>query len=201
MNFLAHIFLSGDNELLTIGNFVADGIRGKNYKTYPQEMQAGILLHRFIDTFTDAHPVFRQSTKRLHEPYGHYSGVIVDIFYDHFLAKNWKRYSTVELSIYVENFYNSLNKHLELLPPKFQHLTPVMIRGNWLLGYATIKGIQSVLNGMNRRTKYMSKMDKATAELKEHYDKFESEFLTFFDDLIRVSSDKRLQLEIEHNIA
>ena len=87
MNYLAHIHLSGDDELVTIGNFIADGIKGKNYKKFPKAIQTGILLHRKIDSFTDTHPIVRTSTSRLHENYGHYSGVIVDILYDHFLAK------------------------------------------------------------------------------------------------------------------
>ena len=93
MNYLAHIYLSGGKKHTTIGNFIADGIRGNKYKTYPAEVQIGIQLHREIDTFTDAHPIFRKSTKRLHKGYSHYSGVIVDIFYDHFLARPY-RYSS-----------------------------------------------------------------------------------------------------------
>ena len=93
MNFLAHIYLSGNNDLVTIGNFIADGIRGKKYLEFPIDIQTGILLHRQIDTFTDAHKTVRESTKRLHKNYSHYSGVIVDILYDHFLAKNWASYS------------------------------------------------------------------------------------------------------------
>jgi acyl carrier protein phosphodiesterase len=93
MNFLAHIYLSGDNDLLKIGNFMADSIRGHHYEDYPTEIRKGILLHRAIDSFTDMHPIYRQSKHRLHEKYGHYSGVIMDIFYDHFLAKNWNKYS------------------------------------------------------------------------------------------------------------
>jgi acyl carrier protein phosphodiesterase len=92
MNFLAHIYLSGDNDLLKIGNFMADSIRGNQYLQYPDEIKKGILLHRFIDTFTDAHLIYRKSKHRLHEKYGHYSGVIMDIVYDHFLAKNWNHY-------------------------------------------------------------------------------------------------------------
>ena len=84
MNFLAHIYLSGDNDLIKIGNFMADGIRGRQYEKYPLEIQKGIILHRAIDTFTDAHPIFRQSTKRLHQNYHHYAGVIVDVFYELF---------------------------------------------------------------------------------------------------------------------
>ncbi len=99
MNFLAHIYLSGNDTDLIIGNFIADGIKGKKYKKFSPGIQKGILLHREIDTFTDAHPIVRQSTKRLHKNYGHYSGIIVDILYDHFLAKNWSRYSDVPLEI------------------------------------------------------------------------------------------------------
>ncbi|MEY8849277.1 ACP phosphodiesterase [Psychroserpens sp. XS_ASV72] len=194
MNFLAHIYLSGDNELVTIGNFVADAIRGKSYKKLSPEFQVGILLHRHIDTFTDAHPIVRQSTKRLHKNYGHYSGVIVDILYDHFLAKNWNQYSNEPLDRYVENFYHSLKNHFDLLPLRFQRLLPFMIADNWLFSYAEIDGIQRVLNGMNKRTKYKSGMDSATNELKEFYNEFENEFTTFFEVLQEASHEKLNQL-------
>lgn len=194
MNFLAHIYLSGDNDQIKIGNFVADGIRGRKYHLYPLEMQVGILLHREIDTFTDAHAVFRKSTKLLHKNYGHYSGVIVDIFYDHFLAKNWHLYSDKDLKSYVHEFYESLNHHMALLPTKFQSLTPVMIEGNWLLSYASIDGIQLVLNGMNRRTKHKSHMNEATKELLQYYNIFEDHFTIFFKDLMQFSEDKKQQL-------
>lgn len=199
MNFLAHIYLSGDNELITIGNFVADGVRGNKYKLYPTEIQIGIQLHRQIDTFTDAHPVFRQCTKRLHKGYGHYSGVIVDIFYDHFLAKNWESYSDVPLEKYIANFYNSLSENIDLLPPRFKKLTPIMIEGNWLLSYATVEGIQLVLNGMNRRTKGRSQMNESTKELKEHYEAFEEDFTVFFNDLKAFSEAKLLDIESQYN--
>ena len=90
MNFLAHIYLSGDDPELKIGNFIADAVKGKKYTTYPQKIQEGIILHRKIDSFTDAHPIVKKSASRLFSKYGHYNSVIVDILYDHFLAKNWK---------------------------------------------------------------------------------------------------------------
>lgn len=195
MNFLAHIYLSGNNKLITIGNFVADGIRGKNYRTYPKEMQIGILLHREIDTFTDAHHIFRQSTKRLHQNYGHYSGVIVDIFYDHFLAKNWESYSHVPLAKFVDDFYQTLNANFDMLPERFKRLTPIMIKGNWLFNYATIDGIQSVLNGMNNRTNGKSKMNKATTELRVFYSEFEREFIAFFEELRTHSNSKLIEIK------
>jgi acyl carrier protein phosphodiesterase len=200
MNFLAHIYLSGDNELITIGNFVADGVRGNKYKLYPDKIQIGIKLHREIDTFTDAHPIFRKCTKRLHKGYGHYSGVIVDIFFDHFLAKNWKDYSKVPLEDYIDKFYKSLDRNFDSLPPRFKHLTPIMIEGNWLLSYATIDGIQQVLNGMNRRTKNVSHMNEATKELKEYYELFENDFTVFFAELIEFSNIKRLEIENQFKI-
>jgi len=200
MNFLAHIYLSGDNELVTIGNFIADGIRGKKYKLYADEIQIGIQLHRAIDSFTDAHPIFRRSTKRLHKNYGHYSGVIVDIFYDHFLAKNWKKYSDIPLADYVDVFYESLKKHIDILPERYKHMTPIMIEGNWLLSYASIQGIQSVLNGMNRRTKGISKMNEATKELRAFYIDFEEDFTTFFEELILFSNNKRLEIKQLYNL-
>ncbi|MFD1061669.1 ACP phosphodiesterase [Winogradskyella litorisediminis] len=200
MNFLAHIYLSGNNKLLTIGNFAADGIRGKIFTKYPKAMQAGIVLHRYIDTYTDAHPIFRQSTKRLHKPYGHYSGVIVDIFYDHFLAKNWSEYSNKPLNEYIQGFYVSLNENFEVLPPRFKKLTPFMIEDNWLLSYATVEGIQKVLNGMNNRTKGLSKMNNATKELIENYEAFENDFKLFFEDLRAYAEIKRIELTKEYNL-
>ncbi|WP_417197266.1 ACP phosphodiesterase [Bizionia sp.] len=193
MNFLAHIYLSFNHKNVSIGNFMADGIRGKQYKKYPREIQIGILLHREIDTFTDAHPIVRQSTKRLHENYSHYSGVIVDILYDHFLAKNWAHYSNEPLDDYAQRFYSLLQDNFDILPERTQHLLPFMISGNWLLSYAEIEGIQSVLDGMNRRTKYKSKMNEATHEFLKYYDEFEEEFTLFFEEL-RVFAAEKLQI-------
>src|SRR5690554_493585 len=191
MNFLAHIYLSGTNDLVAIGNFMADGIKGKKYKAYPKDIQIGILLHREIDTFTDAHPIVRQSTKRLHANYSHYSGVIVDILYDHFLAKNWLAYSDIPLEDYVNQFYNTIQAHFDILPVRTQNMLPYMMADNWLLNYAHIEGIQRVLNGMNRRTKYVSGMDKATIELQKYYSEFEDEFTQFFTELMAFAKIKR----------
>ncbi len=191
MNFLAHIYLSGDHDLITIGNFIADGIKGKRYQDHPDSIQVGILLHREIDTFTDAHPTVRLSTKRLHKRFGHYSGVIVDILYDHYLAKNWLVYSDIPLKIYVDDFYESLHQNSELLPLRIKNMMPYMLADNWLLNYAEIAGIQNVLNGMNRRTNNIVGMGRATDELKEFYQEFEEEFTLFFEEL-RLFSDEKL---------
>ncbi|WP_418603802.1 ACP phosphodiesterase [Hwangdonia sp.] len=194
MNYLAHIYLSGENDLVTIGNFMADGIKGKKYKKYAKDIQIGILLHRHIDTFTDAHKTVRKSTKRLHKKYGHYSGIIVDILYDHFLAKNWSRYSDIPLEDYANTFYDSLEEHYHILPIRIQKMMPFMIADNWLLNYASVEGIQRVLEGMNRRTKNRSGMDKAVNELEVFYTDFEAEFTSFFEELIEFSKLKLKEL-------
>lgn len=194
MNFLAHIYLSGEDEGITIGNFIADGIKGKQYKKYPLQIQKGILLHRGIDSFTDQHPTVRQSTKRLHENYGHYSGVIVDILYDHFLAKNWKNYHSQPLDEYVGEFYEILRKYFEILPTRIQRMMPYMIADNWLLSYATVEGISNILTQMNRRTKERSKMNLAVIELEQYYTEFETEFTYFFEELKTFSKNKIKEL-------
>ena len=183
MNFLAHIYLSGDNDLIKIGNFMADGIRGKHFESFPLDVQKGIILHRAIDTFTDAHPIFRKSTKRLHANYHHYAGVIVDVFYDHFLAKNWVKYSDENLEEYVANFYQSLQNNTPILTERTIGMMPYMIKYNWLVSYQTIEGINKILTQMDSRTKNESKMRFASAELKEFYAEFEKEFTEFFEEL------------------
>jgi len=183
MNFLAHIYLSGENDLIKIGNFMADGIRGKQFEHFPEDVKKGILLHRFIDTYTDSHDIFRKSTKRLHDRYHHYSGVIVDIVYDHFLAKNWSNYSEEKLESFINRFYNSLHVNYSILNEKTQGLMPYMIERNWLLSYRTTEGIHQILTQMDRRSKNISKMQYAIEELNEFYDEFEEEFTSFFEEI------------------
>lgn len=194
MNFLAHIYLSGTHNLIKIGNLTADSIHGKSYRNYPMLMQIGILLHREIDTFTDAHMLFRKCTKRLHHKYSHYSGIVVDIYFDHFLAKNWSQYHDIPLETYVSDFYNMIQKHENILPEKFKRLLPFMIAQNWLLSYAKLEGIQEVLNGMHRRTNKKAKLNEALTELKLHYNEFETDFTLFFEELKAFSATKLNEL-------
>jgi acyl carrier protein phosphodiesterase len=190
MNFLAHIYLSGNNDLIKIGNFMADGIRGNDYLQFPPEVIKGVLLHRQIDTFTDSHPIYRKSKHRLHSKYGHYSGVIMDILYDHFLAKNWSNYSDEKLEDYVANFYISLEKNYTILSEKTKSIMPYMIDQNWLKSYETIAGIEKILFQMDYRTKHRANMQEAVVELQEFYTEFEEEFNAFFDELRTFSIEK-----------
>lgn len=194
MNFLAHLYLSKSNKNIIIGNFIADAVKGKKHQNYPKEIQAGILLHRAIDSYTDTHSIVRKSMKRLHERYRHFDGVIIDILYDHFLAKNWKNYSEIPLKLYAENMYYFLNENSPIFPLKAQNILPYMIKHNWLTSYASLVGIEKVLNGMNNRTKGISQMNLAINDLKQHYGEFEEDFTIFFKDLIQYTEIKTSEL-------
>ena len=173
---------------------MADGVRGKQHENFPIDIQKGILLHRAIDTFTDAHPLFRQSTKKLHSRYHHYAGVIVDMYYDHFLAKNWPTYSEETLENYSARFYQSLLDNPAILTTKTQHLLPYMVEYNWLVNYQSIPGLERILNQMDQRTKNQSLMRFATEELVAHYDEFESEFALFYKEVQLFSNNKLNEL-------
>ncbi len=190
MNFLAHLYLSGDNTSVMLGNFIGDFVKGKNLieKVGP-EMAKGIELHREIDFFTDQHPIVRESKKRLRPKYRHYSGVIVDVFYDHYLAKNWKDYHHQLLPDYADRVYNLIQKNNALLPERVNMMMPYMIKGNWLVNYATLDGIHRALSGMTRRTPYESKMDESISDLTENYEEFKTEFITFFPELRKHCKD------------
>ncbi|GAA0871786.1 acyl carrier protein phosphodiesterase [Gangjinia marincola] len=184
MNFLAHIYLSGEDPELMLGNFMADAVKGKKYLTYPKPIQNGIILHRAIDYYTDTHPVVRQSISRLFPVYRHYSGVIIDVLYDHFLAKYWNDFHTQELESYIKQFYELLSANAEVLPNRVKNFYPYMIRDNWLGSYTTLPGLKKILGQMNRRTGEKGKLDQSITEIEADYALFKNEFFTFFPDLI-----------------
>ena len=183
MNYLAHIYLSDEDDFIKIGNFMADAVKGNHYEEYPVGIQIGIRLHRFIDSFTDSHPVYRQSKHRLHEKYGHYSGVIMDILYDHFLAKNWSKFSDEKLEDYANDFYQLLQDNYEILTERIKGMMPYMIARNWFVSYASIAGLEMILFQMDYKTKHRANMQEAIVELQDFYTEFEAEFFLFFEEL------------------
>jgi acyl carrier protein phosphodiesterase len=184
MNFLAHLYLSAGNPTLMVGNFIADFVKGKNaLEKFDAEIARGIMLHRAIDEFTDTHAIVTQSKKRLRPKYRHYAGVIVDVFYDHFLAKNWGQYHTAPLADFATNAYGVIESYNTILPADVKHMLPYMIQGNWLVHYAETEGIHRALSGMARRTPYDSKMDEAVLDLTADYNLFHAEFDLFFPAL------------------
>lgn len=150
---------------------------------FESEIKLGIELHRHIDDFTDNHDVVLESKKRLRPTYRHYSPVIVDLYYDHFLGKFWRDYSEIELSIFTEDFYKSTRQYGSIIPEKAKNMLFYMEKDNWLLNYQHMEGIQKALSGMARRTPFNSKMEKSIKDLELHYDFFQQEFKDFFPSL------------------
>jgi len=184
MNFLAHLYLSNNQPRVMVGNFIGDFVKGKNLATrFEADIVAGIELHRGIDHFTDTHKIVQQSKKRLFGKYRHYSGVLVDVFYDHFLAKKWKQYSDVPLETFAANAYRIVQENYEILPEEPQRFLPYMVKQNWLVAYGTLDGIFQALTGIGRRTPYISNMPDAVKDLEEHYEFFAEDFSAFFPQL------------------
>ena len=166
-----------------IGNFIADAVKGRQYKNYSDRVREGILLHRHIDTYTDRHEIVEKSKSRLRAKYRKYAPIIVDIYYDHFLAVNWDIFSDEPLQEYSAQVYRMLKANLDELPLKSVQFLGYMMRNNILCAYATTAGVQRVLEGMAYRASFQSNMEHAAEDLVEHYELFENEFLEFFPQL------------------
>ncbi len=184
MNFLAHLYLSPDNDYVKLGNFIADAVKGIKMERYNNETKRGILLHRKIDNYTDNHPVFNKSSNRLNSKYRMYSMVIIDIYYDHFLARKWENYSDKDLTNFVFSSYKILVSNYSVLPPRYRRILPYMISQNWLAGYASLWSLKRVFYGMAKRTNFKSGIENAVTDLKLSYNEFEKEFEAFFPDII-----------------
>lgn len=197
MNFLAHLYLSGQDPDMIVGNFIADMVKGQQINGYDPAVVQGIQLHRQIDGFTDAHPVFLQSKERLRKNYRLYAGVVVDMYYDHFLAKNWERFSALRLGDFVDSAYAILEDRRAILPGRARFVLPYMISHNWLVNYADLDSLKKNFGGMARRTPYESGMEHAVDDLRKHYAKFEAEFFLFFPEL--VGYVKALGVHLEHH--
>ena len=188
MNFLAHLYLSGNDPEIMIGNFIGDFVRGRHvHEQFKPNIALGIELHREIDEFTDSHLVVRESKKRLRPKYRHYAPVIVDMFYDHFLAARWLDYHIQPLPAFAAYAYAQLKEHEPILPERVVQMMPYLVKGNWLVSYAQLEGIHRALTVMSRRTPFDSKMDEAVFDLEKSYAEFESEFMLFFPELKQMS--------------
>jgi acyl carrier protein phosphodiesterase len=195
MNFLAHAYLSGDRPEILVGNFIADFVKGKQaLKAFDHEIAKGIELHRLIDAFTDDHVIVNESKKRLRPKYRHYAAVIVDVFYDHFLAIGWPSYHDQSLAEFADHVYRTIESFHHVTPEGIKHMLPYMMGGNWLVNYKKIEGIHQALTGMSRRTPYESKMDESVHDLREHYELFKAEFEEFFPQLKSRADDFLLTL-------
>ena len=184
MNFLAHTFLSGNNEEIIVGNFMGDYVKGRNFRHLPDLVRKGIQIHRDIDTFTDSHEITRRSRLRLVEKYRKYAGVIVDIFYDHFLAVTWHDYCAKPLKEFVDHTYDVLKRNYKTLPQGIKVWFPTFLENNWMLAYQRVEGIELVLDRMSANTSLPDHTGFAIETLRKDYAKFQQDFDEFFPRII-----------------
>ncbi|MBI1224176.1 MAG: DUF479 domain-containing protein [Bacteroidetes bacterium] len=184
MNFLAHIYLSGPDENLIVGNFLADFISNKEVAKLPASFQKGVQMHRQIDSFTDKHPMVKQSAKRLHAAHGKYAPVILDVFHDFLLAQNWGKYSSQSLELFAADVYEVLLRHLPIMPEFLHDRLPRMIADDWLVRYGTEDGLRFTFSRVKLRSSAPQFFENAVESLATYYHEFDEEFNAFFPDVI-----------------
>jgi len=184
MNWLAHIWLSDRSEEGLLGNLLGDFVKGQDEEErFSAGIRKGIQLHRFVDHFTDTHPVFLKSKSRIGSELRHYRGICIDIVYDHFLAKNWSDYEETSLELFTMHFYDVLDKHVSILPQRLLQILPVMKAENWLLSYAHWEGVALALKRVAARTANSHHILEGAKELTVHYNDLENDFKIFFKAL------------------
>ncbi len=191
MNYLAHLYLSGNSEELTVGNFIGDYVKGKKYMNYPEEIGKGILLHRQIDLFTDNHQKTREAKKWFRNEFGLYSGIIIDFLFDHFLAKNWSDYSEISLRTFAKRMHAILLTNFIVLPSRVQVFLPFLIQNKRLESYASIDGIIQSLKIMGNHTSLPAKSDKAKIILEENYLELEENFREFMTEMMEFIQNEK----------
>ena len=190
MNYLAHAFLSNNNKDLLVGNFIADHLRGNDFKNYPPQIVEGIYLHRKIDTFTDAHPQFKASKRLFYEGFEKYSGVLVDIYFDHLLARDFNRYSKMSLKQFSKNVYLQYVEAKTWLPQTSVRFLDYVIKGDVYTSYASLEGIERVLFHLSQRINHPHvHLDHSIALFKEHAKQLSENFASFFGEAIQQFMD------------
>jgi acyl carrier protein phosphodiesterase len=199
MNYLAHLYLAEEHSESLLGNLLGDFVKGAVGDGYSEEVRKGIELHRKVDRYTDSHNVVRASIKLISPHRRRFAGVMVDIFYDHLLAKNWQRYSPTPLPEFSQNIYQILRAHQPLLPARLQQMLPYIIEEDWLTSYRDLSAIDRALNRIaNRLLKRFGRHNSllnSIEELEANYQQLESDFHSFFPDLIDYVKAHRGSLE------
>jgi acyl carrier protein phosphodiesterase len=183
MNYLGHLYLSGEEPLVIVGNFMADGVKGRYFDHHHPLVQHGIRLHRAIDSYTDAHPVQREGRARLRAHAGRYAGVVMDMFYDHLLASHWSSYRNEPLQGFAERMYRVLGEHRECMPPPIGRMLTHMTADNWLVAYATEDGLARALSGLAARAAGGHVMRGSEAVLFTSFNRYKEEFDAFLHDI------------------
>jgi acyl carrier protein phosphodiesterase len=184
MNFLAHLYLSGDSVDTRMGNFIGDHVKGRLLNRYPDGIQKGIFIHRAIDFYTDTHPATFEVRQLFREGYRKYSGVVVDVFFDHFLARYWATFSPFPLKGFTRKFYYQMVLRYRELPRSVRILLPLLIQSNRLYSYHKVEGVEQTLQIMSRVTSLPDKTEFAIETLNYNYSFIRDQFLLFFPDLI-----------------
>jgi acyl carrier protein phosphodiesterase len=184
MNYLSHIYLSGDSEEVKLGNFIGDFVKGQQFMKYPEGVAKGIILHRQIDTFTDKHSIVKECIVKLRPGFGKYSGIVIDIFLDHFLAVNWQYYSFERLPSFTKRFHAVLLSNFFQLPSEVKMFLPFLIQNKRLQSYASLQGIEKTLRIMGQRTSLPSETEFAIKILENEYPFFNNAFNQFFPEII-----------------
>jgi acyl carrier protein phosphodiesterase len=184
MNYLAHLYLSGDSDEVKLGNFIGDYVKGNKHLQYPEQVAFGIRLHRSIDHFTDQHPDVKSCIELVKPGYGRYSGIVTDIFFDHFLASNWNDYSVITLRQFSKHAHAVFLSNFGLLPFRVKQFLPFLIQHKRLESYANRESMFQVLEIMSRRTSLPQNSEWAIQLLNHEYNLFESLFRNFFTDMI-----------------
>lgn len=184
MNYLAHLFLADDDPDALIGSLMGDFAKGHIDQTLPPAMRHGIRLHRRIDSFTDSHQVVQHSKRLIRPEYRRYAGILIDMFYDHYLARHWQDYSHESLDVFAEKVSRVVLSHMDRLPPSMKRSMTYMIRNDLLLSYREVAGIRRALRGIETRLKRPSGLRHATEDLALNYTAFGEDFFDFFPLLI-----------------
>ena len=183
MNFLAHSYLSKNDDESVIGNMIADFVKGRLKQQYSPGILAGIEFHRKIDSFTDSHPIVIDCKKYIQERNRRFSGIILDMFFDHFLAINWQKYSPIPLEQHTQTVYDILEKNRHDLPKPFQFVLSMMIERNWFVSYKKIKVIGYALDNISSRISKENYISESILDLQDNYDELEERFFEFFGEL------------------
>ncbi|MDD2277623.1 MAG: ACP phosphodiesterase [Bacteroidales bacterium] len=184
MNFLAHLYLSGDNVDIRMGNFIGDYVKGRSLERYQDGVQKGIFIHRAIDFYTDNHPATFEVRQLFREGYRKYAGVVVDVFFDHFLARYWATFSPFPLKGFTRKFYYQMILRYRELPSKVRVVLPLLIQTNRLYSYHKIEGMEQTLQIMSRVTSLPDRTEFAIETLLYNYSFIRDQFLIFFPDII-----------------
>jgi len=190
MNFLAHLFLSGNDDDIKLGNFSGDFLKGNSYLDFPPKFQKGVLLHRSIDSYTDSHAIVRNCKTYFAEKYQKYAGVVVDIAFDHFLIQTWPLFTTQPLSEFIEHTHALLQLRSDDLPRGAQKIVPNFIKKRWLETYHSTSGLELVYSRMAIRTSLPAYPGFAIRVIRENYNVFLNEFINFFYQIIKYVNRK-----------